>query len=248
LTALAQRRQLEQQEAVRRLTAGLPRAAHRPARALVRFAAHVPDWRETGRACMLRSVDVARAASRRVGELLHAEGHLSAASDVQFLTIDELVADDRAGFAALVAQRAADHAAYAEMALPHVWHGAPRPEAHPDPGAGDDAVATLSGLGVSAGVVEGTVRVITDLGAADVPDGTVMVCRATDPSWASLFPLARAVVTDVGSALSHAAIVCRELGLPCVANTRTGTRDLRDGMRVRVDGGTGLVEVLATTT
>jgi phosphohistidine swiveling domain-containing protein len=75
---------------------------------------------------------------------------------------------------------------------------------------------------------------------------TVMVCKATDPGWASLFPLAQAVITDVGSALSHAAIVCRELGLPCVANTRTGTRHLRDGMRVRVNGSTGVVDVLDT--
>lgn len=87
-------------------------------------------------------------------------------------------------------------------------------------------------------------RVVLDLDEADVEDGTVIVCTATDISWASLFPLAEAVVTDLGSAMSHAAIVCRELGLPCVANTWTGTRDLWDGMRVRVDGTEGTVEVL----
>jgi phosphoenolpyruvate synthase/pyruvate phosphate dikinase len=61
----------------------------------------------------------------------------------------------------------------------------------------------------------------------------------------TLFPLAEAVVTDVGSQLSHAAIVCRELGLPCVANTRNGTARLRDGMRVRVEGSAGTVTVLS---
>jgi phosphoenolpyruvate synthase/pyruvate phosphate dikinase len=102
---------------------------------------------------------------------------------------------------------------------------------------------TVEGLGVSAGIAEGIVRVVRDLDEADIDEGTV-VCRATDPSWASLFPLAEAVVTDVGSAMSHAAIVCRELGLPCVAGTRNGTTTLRDGMRVRVDGTTGRVEIL----
>lgn len=240
----ARRRGVEQSQALDRLLDGLPRPARPLARALVSFAAHVPDWRETGRACILRSVDVARAASRRVGELLHAEGHLAAASDVQFLTIDELLAGDRETFAGLVRQRAADHAAFAAMTLPHVWHGVPPIEPADVERGSTDAVAALQGLGVSAGVVEGTVRVVTDLSCADIPEGTVMVCHATDPSWASLFPLARAVVTDVGSALSHAAIVCRELGLPCVANTRSGTRDLCDGMRVRVDGSAGVVQVL----
>jgi phosphoenolpyruvate synthase/pyruvate phosphate dikinase len=88
------------------------------------------------------------------------------------------------------------------------------------------------------------VRVVRDLDEADIDEGTVLVCPATDPSWASLFPLAEAVVTDAGSAMSHAAIVCRELGLPCVAGTRNGTTTLRDGMRVRVDGTTGRVEIL----
>jgi phosphoenolpyruvate synthase/pyruvate phosphate dikinase len=72
----------------------------------------------------------------------------------------------------------------------------------------------------------------------------VLVRRAADPSWASLGPLAAAAVTDVGSAMSHAAIVCRELGVPCVANTRTGIRQLREGMHGRVDGLVAMVEVV----
>ena len=97
---------------------------------------------------------------------------------------------------------------------------------------------------VRRGAVETTVQDFLDLDEADIDEGTVLVGRATDPSWASLFPLAEAMVTDVGSAMSHAAIVCRELGLPCVAGTRNGTTTLRDGMRVRVDGTTGRVEIL----
>ncbi|HEY1972982.1 MAG TPA: PEP-utilizing enzyme, partial [Pseudonocardia sp.] len=57
--------------------------------------------------------------------------------------------------------------------------------------------------------------------------------------------VSKALVVDLGGALSHAAIVARELGIPCVVNTRTGTAALRTGDRIRVDGDTGLVEVLA---
>jgi phosphoenolpyruvate synthase/pyruvate phosphate dikinase len=133
--------------------------------------------------------------------------------------------------------------AFEQIRLPHVWHGVPQPiTTVPSPASED--VQELHGIGVSVGVAEGVVRVIVDLDDAEIDDGTVMVCKATDPSWASLFPLAEAVVTDVRSAMSHAAIVCRELGLPCVANTRTGTAQLRDGMRVRVDGSAGTVLVI----
>lgn len=240
--AAARTRSQAQADAVRRLCAGLPWPARAPARALVRFAARVPGWRETGRVCILQAIDVARAAARRAGACLAEAGALDSASDVWFLTVEELVADGRDDFRALVARRREDHAAFERIALPHVWTGAPEPVA---PGAATaDAVATVEGIGVSAGAAEGTVVVVHDLSTAVVGEGAVLVCRATDPAWASLFPLATAVVTDVGSALSHAAIVCRELGLPCVANTRTGTRDLHDGMRVRVDGSTGVVSVI----
>ena len=244
---LVARRRSEHQDAIRRLESALGPLRSIPARALIRFAAHVPIWRETGRACMLRAVDVARAASRVVGRHLAAEGLLDDASDVRFLTIDELAAMDRDSIRALVTQRRIDHQAYDAMTLPHVWRGVPGVQVGGREAPSNDApIATLAGLGVSAGITEGTVRVMLSLDTTDIAEGTVMVCKATDPSWASLFPLARGVITDVGSALSHAAIVCRELGLPCVANTRTGTRDLRDGMRVRVNGTTGTVDVLDT--
>src|SRR5262249_10209589 len=132
------------------------------------------------------------------------------------------------------------------VVLPHVWRGEPAVEiaAQAVEVAADHGPDTVEGLGVSAGIAEGIVRVIRDLGEADIDEGSVLVCRATDPSGASLVPLAEAVITDVGRAMSHAAIVCRELGLRCVAGTRNGTTTLRDGMRVRVDGTTGRVEIL----
>lgn len=237
------RRRTEHAAAVARLEAGLGPVRRRIARKVVGFASNVPVWRETGRANILRGVDVTRAASRVVGSRLVERGVLDIADDVSFLTIDEISSADHASYRELVAQRRTDHAAYESMTLPHVWSGLPEVTMHAvDPQA--SGARRIEGLGVSAGIAEGIVRVVTDLDDADLDDGAIMVCKVTDPSWASLFPLVEAVVTDVGSAVSHAAIVCRELGLPCVANTRTGTRDLVDGMRVRVDGTAGVVEVL----
>jgi phosphoenolpyruvate synthase/pyruvate phosphate dikinase len=72
----------------------------------------------------------------------------------------------------------------------------------------------------------------------------ILVAPTTDPSWSSIMFVSSALVVDIGSALSHAAVVARELGLPCVVNTREGTRLLRTGDRVRVDGTAGTVEIL----
>ncbi len=64
------------------------------------------------------------------------------------------------------------------------------------------------------------------------------------PPWTPLFGIAGAVVADSGGVLSHCAIVAREYGIPCVAGTKTGTRVIKDGMTLRVDGAAGIVEIL----
>jgi pyruvate,water dikinase len=255
VTVLAARRAADHRAALARLEAGLSPPGFRLARALVGFAARVPEWRETGRANILKSVDVARFAHRIVArDLLH-RNVIEDPLDARFLTMDELGglygrSMPEALVAEIISRRRSDHARFAEMDLPHVWRGVPTVTSHADSGRSEASTtdAVVMGLGVSAGIGEGVVRVVTELDAVDFWDDdepTVMVCRATDPSWASLFPLTEAVVTDVGSQLSHAAIVCRELGLPCVANTRDGTARLRNGMRVRVDGSTGTITVLS---
>jgi pyruvate,water dikinase len=93
-------------------------------------------------------------------------------------------------------------------------------------------------------VVEGRVRVLLSPDFDAVEPDEILVAPTTDPSWSSVMFISSALVVDIGSALSHAAVVARELGLPCVVNTRSGTRDLRTGDLVRVDGTAGTVTVL----
>ncbi len=104
---------------------------------------------------------------------------------------------------------------------------------------------SLEGIGVSAGEATGIARVILDsLECRDFAPGEILVCPTTDPGWAPVLSLAGGVVLDMGSVLSHGAIVARELGVPCVANTIDGTRRIPNGARVRIDGSTGVVQVL----
>ena len=111
--------------------------------------------------------------------------------------------------------------------------------------AGGDVAATVSGFAGSAGIVEGTARVI--ISAADggrLQPGEILVTNVTNVGWTPLFPRAAAVVTNVGAPLSHAAIVARELGIPAVVGCGNATEVIADGDRVRVDGSTGRVSVL----
>ncbi|MDA3644309.1 phosphoenolpyruvate synthase [Saccharopolyspora indica] len=100
----------------------------------------------------------------------------------------------------------------------------------------------VSGLGASYGTASGAVRVMqspTEAGA--LVRGEVLVAPMTAPDWLPAIRKAAALVTDSGGMTCHAAIVARELGLPCVVGTRTATTALRDGMQVTVDGAKGTV-------
>jgi len=102
----------------------------------------------------------------------------------------------------------------------------------------------VKGIPISPGNIEGIARVMAGPDSGDLDDGEILVCATTDPSWASLFFVAGAVVIDIGGPMSHGAIVAREMGIPCVINTRNGTTAIHTGDHIRVNGATGEVTIL----
>ena len=105
--------------------------------------------------------------------------------------------------------------------------------------------STLQGIPGCPGSAEGRARVILDSNdPTALEPGDILVAPITDPSWTPLFVPAAAVVVDVGAPLSHAIIVSRELGIPCVVSATDATRRIPDGALVRVDGDSGLITVL----
>ena len=103
----------------------------------------------------------------------------------------------------------------------------------------------LAGLPGCPGVVEGVARVVLDPSdPLALEPGDVLVAPITDPSWTPLFVPAAAVVVNVGALQSHAVIVSRELGIPCVVSATGATNRIPSGARVRVDGTTGTVTLL----
>jgi pyruvate, water dikinase len=104
---------------------------------------------------------------------------------------------------------------------------------------------TISGLAGSPGTATGTARLVMSEADLDrVQHGDIIVCRVTSPAWASVFQVASGVISDSGGMMSHAAIVCREYGIPAVVGTGSATQQLEDGQQVRLDGSSGKVTVL----
>ena len=107
-------------------------------------------------------------------------------------------------------------------------------------------VGEVHGLAASAGVVEGTARIVLSPEQfQEVQRDEIVVCRMTSPSWVVLFTKIGGLVTDAGGMASHPAVVSREFGIPAVVGTSDATRQIKTGDRVRVNGATGVVQVLS---
>jgi pyruvate,water dikinase len=116
-------------------------------------------------------------------------------------------------------------------------------------GAGHDkgeATAEIRGFPAAKGVVEGTAKVITTVAdISKVEPGDILVCGGTTTEWTPVFGIITACVCDTGGSLTHAAIVSREYGIPCVVGTAIATQVIKTGDRIRVDGRAGTVQVFA---
>jgi pyruvate,water dikinase len=208
--------------------------------------------REEMRLARARLFGVHRQVYRAIGVRLHEHGGLDDASDVFYLTVEEIAdaGPSTNRLAAIARARRATFAGFAETAPPNriITASVPDPFARVDLGRASTArVAAgrvLCGLGCSAGIAEGRVRIVTGPDDDLSIDGHVLVATRTDPGWSPLFHAAAAIVVERGSVLSHSAVLARELGLPAVVGVPGLLTTLRNGERVRVDGAAGTVERL----
>ena len=242
--ALQERSDRERGLLVREALARTPIARRPAVRATLALAAKRIPLRGVAKETFLEALDGARAAARRIGECLAAEGRIDQADDVFYLTKAELTGELPADPRALVIERREKRKECGRYAIPAEWKGLPEAERIDGATSAERAAGEVSGVGVSDGIVEGTARVVLEPDFSEVQEGEILVAPFTDPGWASIMFVSSGLVVDIGGAMSHAAVVARELGIPCVVNTGTGTRALRTGDRIRVDGGSGAVEVL----
>lgn len=197
--------------------------------------------REVRRDRMVRTIWLLRGLLREYGRRLAAAGTVEDPEDVFYLLVDELDAPPP-DVAAVVARRRAQQIELQRRVPPEAFSGRWAPTAAPS--AELTSGQTLQGLGVCAGVIRGRVRVVLPETIDDLEPGEILVAKVTDVGYTPAFAYAGAVVTELGGHMSHAAIVAREFGVPCVVNARGAASRLPTGTLIEVDGGTGRVTVL----
>ncbi len=215
-----------------------------------RFAA----WRERGKSNCIRILHEGRVAIVELGKRLHAEGNLSDAKQI-FMALDseldELLLDPTSLKARLDAREAQWKTLFG-LDLPLFFDTTkPLPPVESLSYLTAKEVTTvkvgdvLTAGGVSAGVARGRACVVLSADeVSELEPGDILIAPQTDPSWTPLFVVAGAVVVDVGATNSHAMIVSRELGIPCVAGLPDATRRIPNGALIEVDGAAGTVTIL----
>ena len=271
VTADTASRQAAAEDALQKIRARVPEAHRAQFEDLLREAQVTYRMRdERGFHTDTLAIGVARRAVLAVGERLKARGLVHDASHLVDATEDEIVAllQGRQGptageLAERVRWRLETPLSAAPQSLGHPPSAPPPADWFPadaarlqrittlvmslmfDVHATPAETATLKGFPVSPGVYEGPVRVIRSIEELpDVQQGEVLVTTSTGPTFNVVLPLIGALVTERGGVLSHAAIVSREYGLPGVVGCVGATKQLKTGIRVRVDGTTGEVWAL----
>ncbi|MEO6794243.1 MAG: PEP/pyruvate-binding domain-containing protein [Mycobacterium sp.] len=224
------------------------KSVERPASRTVRLLAHLAQGsargREETKSKMASMAHRLKLGYRHLGEVLADSGRLPDADLVFFFDREELtrVASDLdiADLVKRALQRRDALAFQQVLEFEDVSVGRPAPIiARLRNAFTDDQIL---GRPASRGVAEGTVRVAKSIqDAREVQRGEILVAPVTDVGWTPYFTVIAALVTDIGSSVSHGAVVAREYGLPCVVNTLVATQVLKTGDRIRVDGDRGLI-------
>lgn len=217
----------------------------------LRSARAYSQGRERAKTTVVRAIHGARLLSQELDRRLVQQSG-GARGDLWFVVKDELDAylKDPASFAGTISTRREMHHQLSERVPPFFFSGQQPPldEWELRTAERTDVIAgeVMVGIPGCLGVARGRARVVldpSDPGA--LGPGDVLIAPITDPSWTPLFVPAEAVVVDVGAVMSHAVIVSRELGIPCVVSATDATRRIPDGALIEVDGSKGTVTILA---
>lgn len=195
---------------------------------------------------MIKFINIVKVHVKESAVLLESQAKLSDVDDVWHLSMPEilnLLADKHPIDKAEIANRIADFEHHRDLTPPRLITStgeilkANVDNSHAPEGA-------LVGSPVSAGIIEGIAKVITDPTKQTLHKGEILIAPFTDPGWTPLFVNAAGLVTEVGGLMTHGSVIAREYGLPAVVSVPDATKIIKTGDRVRVHGDAGYVEIL----
>lgn len=202
---------------------------------------HYLKNREELRLLRSKAFSHARKIFVNLGKKLAKEGKLKRLEDIFYLELKEIKFNKRThklNFKTIIAQRKKDYEIYSKISMPNIviMKNNEIQNRNLDEEHQDNAITR--GIGCSSGIVEGK---ITILNKFFIPKKQldIVVVKNTDPGWTPLFGLCKGLIVENGGLLSHAAIISRELGLPCIIGVKDATRIFRKGQSVKMNGNTG---------
>jgi pyruvate,water dikinase len=210
--------------------------------------------RERSKTNIVRVIEEVRVAVWEIGRRSVERGEMTEPRDACLLFIDELddlVSGKLQGAGELVRARRAHLHWLEQLEPPFILSGPPPANTSwPSKGASTVPLAgpgdQLAGIPGCPGVARGrAVIVLHPSDPVDLGPGDILVAPMTDPAWTPLFVTAAGVVVNVGAPLSHAIIVSRELGIPCVVSVNEATDRIPNGATIEVDGNTGTVTIVS---
>ena len=185
----------------------------------------------------------------RLAILFSQKGILPSGSDIYYLTIDDVVSFIEGtavtqDLAALAELRQREYRRFPDQRPDERFQteGIPYLNLLQQAGGAGTFRKELRGIGCSSGVVEGEADIIFDPRDGRDHTGQILVAQSTDPGWVFLMIASKGIVVEKGSVLSHTAIIGRELGIPTVVGVRHATTVIMNGMRLSVDGSTGVIQ------
>ena len=203
--------------------------------------------REISKACSIRMVSKVRKGYSALAVKMREAGLLDDADQVFFLTheeIGQLLKDHNPDWRRKANKRRLILPELDKLLFEEVSFGIPEPLEHEM--VIEVSEGQLKGIPVSSGVIEGRAHIIHSLDDAEqLLDGEIMVASFTDIGWTPYFSIISGLITEIGSPLSHGAVVAREYGIPAVVGAKGARQFLKNGDLIRLDGNKGIIEKIA---
>ncbi len=196
--------------------------------------------REYTKSQLIQIIDLFKQQYARLAELMVTANVLTDKDLIYFLTHSEIgeLIDGNTTLLADAERRRKAYAIQEELSFDDIYIGKPTADVF-DVGQND---GVMKGVPVSNGECEGIVRVVYSIDDANkLQKGEIMVARFTDIGWTPYYSIVNGMITEIGSSLSHGAVVAREYGLPAIVNMKGATKLLKNGDRIRMDAGKGTV-------
>lgn len=224
----------------------VPKSKRTTFKMMIKYAREGVRVREYTKSRIVRVTYAFKKAYEQLGQQMTAKGLLSDADSIYFLTHDEIgkiIKGEESSLSLRAVRRRRLYPEQQSLKFKDITYGKPEPVRF----SGEELSAeeVLKGTPVSRGVIEGPAHIVRSVSDAnELKAGDIMVAEYTDTGWTPYYSQISGLVTEIGAAISHGAVVAREYGLPLVSNINNATELIREGDWLRLDGSEGTVMIL----